>query len=161
MSGMPPRRAAKTLALVAALLLAAGPLLAQTGEPRKARPAPPPPPAAPPAPPAPPPPPDPNAPPPYEPQLMRLAEILGALHHLRTICRASDANVWRDRLAELIEAEAPPPDRRDRLAGAFNASVRVWARSYRACTPAAEYASRMFLDETARIATDVRARYGP
>lgn len=161
MSASRPRRAAAFLALLAALTVAAGPLLAQPTEQRKARPAPPPPPAAPPAPPAPPPPPDPNAPPPYEPQLMRLAEILGALHHLRTICGAPDANRWRDRLAELIEAEQPSPERRDRLAGAFNASVRIWARSYRACTPAAEHASRLFLDETGRIANDVRARYGP
>lgn len=152
--------ASRALVAVCALMVAAGPLLAQPAE-RKARPAPPPPPAAPPAPPAPPPAPDPNAPPPYEPQLLRLAEILGALHHLRTVCKAGDANLWRDRLAALIEADAASPERRDRLAGAFNASVRTWARSYRACTPAAEHASRMFLDETAKIATEVRARYGP
>lgn len=128
---------------------------------KPARPIPPPPPAAPPPPAGPPPPVDPNAPPPYEPQLMRLAEVMGALHHLRTVCNAQDANRWRDRLAALIEADSPTQERRDRLAGAFNASFRTWARSYRVCTPAAEHASRMFLDETARIATEVRTRYGP
>ena len=145
------------LAALVAVALAAGPTLAQPTTDRKARATPTP--QA--APPAPPPPPDANAPPPYEPQLTRLAEILGALHHLRTVCRAPDANVWRDRLASLIEADSAPPDRRDRLAGAFNASFRTWARSYRTCTPAAEHASRLFLDETAKIATEVRARFGP
>ena len=146
---------------LAALLIAATPVLAQPGDQRPARLVPPPPPAAPPPPPAPPPAPDPNAPPPYDQQLARLAELLGALHHLRSVCGASDANLWRDRLAALIEADAPTPERRDRLAGAFNASFRTWARSYRACTPAAEHATKLFLDETAKIATDVRARYGP
>lgn len=148
-------------AVALALVVAAGPALAQPADRRVPRAAPPPPPAAPAPPPAAPALPDPNAPPPYEPQMMRLAEILGALHHLRTVCNAPDANLWRDRLAALIEADASAADRRDRLVGAFNASLRTWARSYRSCTPAAEHASRMFLDETAKIATDVKARYGP
>lgn len=151
----------RTIGMAAALVaaLAAGPLAAQPGEHGK-RSGPPTPTAAPP-PPAQPIAPDPNAPPPYEPQVMRLAELLGALHHLRTVCQDPDANQWRDRMAALIEAEAPAADRRDRLAGAFNASFRTWARSYRVCTPAARTASRMFLAEIAKIATDVRARYGP
>ncbi|MFD1702834.1 TIGR02301 family protein [Methylopila henanensis] len=110
--------------------------------------------------PAPPPPQQPQAAPPYERQLLRLSEMLGALHHLRSVCSATDANTWRDRMAALIEAEAPAPDRRDRLAGAFNDSYRAWARSYRACTPAAELAVRRFLDETSQLVADVNERYG-
>lgn len=122
------------LAMTAALCLSvSGPLLAQAPDPA----------------------------PPYEPQLLRLAEVLGALHHLRTVCGASDAAIWRDRLAALIEAEGASPERRDRLAGAFNASFRTWARSYRSCTPAAELAISRFLAEAGKIATDVRLRYGP
>jgi uncharacterized protein (TIGR02301 family) len=144
-------------ALAGALVVAtAGPLAAQSAE-RRPPPLPTPAPGAPAAPAAP----DPNAPPPYEPQLMRLAEVLGALYHLRTVCSASDATVWRDRMAALIEAEQPTPDRRDRMAGAFNASFRTWARSYRSCTPAAELAISKFLDEASKIATNVKLRYGP
>lgn len=93
--------------------------------------------------------------------MTRLAEVLGALHHLRTVCKEKDADVWRDRLAALIEADAMTPDRRDRLAGAFNASFRTWARSYRSCTPSAVAASRMYLDEATRIASAIKARYAP
>lgn len=146
----------RRLGVLLALLALAQPLAAQPS----ARTNPPTPTAAPPRPAAPVAP-DPNAPPPYEPQIMRLAELLGALHHLRTVCQEPDANQWRDRLAALIEAEAPAPDRRDRLAGSFNASFRTWARSYRTCTPAARAASQRFLAETAKIAADVKARYGP
>lgn len=152
------RRAAALVLAVS--LTAAGSVSAQPTDHGRTRAAPPTPTAAPP-PPAQPAAPDPNAPPPYEPQLMRLAELLGALHHLRTVCEDADAGLWRDRMADLIEAESPSADRRDRLAGAFNASFRTWARSYRTCTPAARTASRMFLAEASKIASDVKARYGP
>ncbi|MFJ5488066.1 TIGR02301 family protein, partial [Hansschlegelia beijingensis] len=61
----------------------------------------------------------------------------------------------------LIEADAPTPERRDRLAGAFNASFRTWARSYRSCTPAADVAVKRFLQEAGKLASEVRQRYGP
>ncbi|MFD1333670.1 TIGR02301 family protein [Methylopila musalis] len=99
--------------------------------------------------------------PPYEPQLIRLAQVLGGLHHLRAVCGAADAGVWRERMASLVQAEGASPERRDRLAGAFNDSYRAWARSYRACTPAAELAARRFLTEARTVATDVSDRYGP
>ncbi len=143
------------MALAAALLCSASNGAFSAATDRKAKQAPPPPPPETQSEPAVAP------PPPYETQLMRLAEVLGALHHLRTVCGAPDANVWRDRMAALIEADAPTPERRDRLAGAFNASFRTWARSYRACTPSAELAVRRFLAEASKIAADVRVRYGP
>ena len=105
--------------------------------------------------------PPPSAAAPYEAKLIRLAETLGALHHLRAVCKASDAGVWRDRMSALIAAEGGAPERRDALAGAFNASYRAWARSYHACTPAAEVATARFLQEVSAIATEVNARYGP
>lgn len=154
-SGPAPRRRGpwRPLLATAAALALGGQALAAPGADHKAKPPQEQQPA--PQPPAPPP------PPPYEPQMLRLAEIMGALHHLRTVCGAGDANVWRDRMAALIEAEAPSPERRDRLAGAFNASFRTWARSYRTCTPAAELAVKRFLDEAGKIAADVKTRYGP
>ncbi|GLK79810.1 TIGR02301 family protein [Methylopila turkensis] len=135
------------------LVALAVPAAAQPSADRKA------PPRAAPAEPAPPPPQQPQAAP-YERQLLRLSEMLGALHHLRSVCSAADANTWRDRMAALIEAEAPAPDRRDRLAGAFNDSYRAWARGHRTCTPAAELAVRRFLDETSQLVADVNERYG-
>lgn len=86
--------------------------------------------------------------------------MLGALHHLRGVCGARDAATWRDRMAALLESEGIVPERRDRLAGAFNASYGSWARSYRTCTPAAEVAVRRFLGDASKIAADVTARYG-
>jgi uncharacterized protein (TIGR02301 family) len=96
---------------------------------------------------------------PYEGQLLRLAEVLGALHHLRAVCGGNDGTLWRDRMQALVQSDAPTGERRDRLAGAFNASYQTYARSYANCTPAAEQVIRKFLAEGARISREVATRY--
>lgn len=96
---------------------------------------------------------------PYEAQLLRLAEILGALHHLRALCGSNDGTLWRDRMQALVQSDAPTGERRDRFAGAFNASYRTYVRSYASCTPAAEQVIRKFLAEGARISREVANRY--
>lgn len=54
-------------------------------------------------------------PPPYEPQLLRLAEMMGALAYLRDLCAAGDGDDWRDKMTVLLNAEAPSGARRDKL----------------------------------------------
>ena len=99
-------------------------------------------------------------PPPYEPQLLRLAEIMGALAFLRPLCGASDGSQWRARMASLIEAEANSAERRDRLAGAFNKGYRGYGLMYRRCTPAAELVIARYLDEGGRLTRDLTGRFG-
>ena len=50
--------------------------------------------------------------PPYERQLLRLAEILGALSFLRDICGDNDSAEWRRRMTAIIEAEGVTGARR-------------------------------------------------
>ena len=40
---------------------------------------------------------------PYDERLMRLSEILGAVHYLRELCGANDGQLWRDRMKELMD----------------------------------------------------------
>jgi uncharacterized protein (TIGR02301 family) len=96
---------------------------------------------------------------PYQRELERLAEILGALHHLRSICGANEGQTWRNEMQALIEAETPSGDRRNRLVASFNRGYRGFQQSYHTCTPAADLAIRRYLDEGARIARDITARY--
>ena len=103
---------------------------------------------------------DPDALPPYEPQLERLAERLGTLSLMRELCGAGDGAEFRNRMAALIEAEAPSAPRRDRLAGAFNRGVRGYAASYRSCTASARAVVARSLAEADRLARDLAARYG-
>jgi uncharacterized protein (TIGR02301 family) len=114
-------------------------------------------------------------PPPYEPQLLRLSEIMGALAWLQTICAEPTARVaiasssaeaalsaeapWRDRMQDLMGAEGAGPARREKLAGAFNRGLRGYQFSYRVCTPSAQLARRRFLDEGGQIAHDISTQY--
>lgn len=124
-----------------------------------------------------------EAPPPaYEPQLLRLSEVMGALAYLQAVCDApgggapvtaassgaasSDAaldtardKAWRDRMEALMTAEEAGPSRREKLAGAFNRGWQGYQYSYRICTPNAQLARSRFLDEGARLAHDISTRF--
>ncbi len=96
---------------------------------------------------------------PYEGDLQRLSEIMGALHYLRALCGANEGQVWRNEMQALIDAEAPAGERRDRLVASFNRGYRGFQQTYRTCTPAADLAIRRYLEEGAKIARDITARY--
>jgi uncharacterized protein (TIGR02301 family) len=96
---------------------------------------------------------------PYDVNLQRLAEILGALHYLRGICGANEGLKWRNQMQALVDAEAPSGDRRTRMVASFNRGFRIFQQSYRTCTPAADLVIRRYLDEGSKIAREVTARY--
>ena len=97
---------------------------------------------------------------PYDGNLQRLAEIMGALHYLRGLCGANDGQKWRTEVQALIDAEAPTGERRTRMIASFNRGYRGFQQSYRTCTPAADIVIRRYLEEGSRIAREVTARYG-
>jgi uncharacterized protein (TIGR02301 family) len=100
-----------------------------------------------------------NEPAPYDPDLQRLSEILGALHFLRGICNNNEGLKWRNEAQALIDAEAPSGDRHDQMVASFNRGYRGFQQSYRTCTPAADVVVRRYLEEGAKIARDITARY--
>jgi uncharacterized protein (TIGR02301 family) len=103
--------------------------------------------------------PTPNTPAPYDRDLQRLAEILGALHFLRGICGSNEGQKWRIEAQTLIETEAPAGERRDLMIASFNRGYRAFQQSHRTCTPAADFAIRRYLVEGAKIAREITARY--
>jgi uncharacterized protein (TIGR02301 family) len=100
-----------------------------------------------------------GGPAPFDGDLMRLAEILGALHYLRALCGANEGSKWRDEMQHLLDAEAQTADRRNRLVANFNRGYRSFQQTYRTCTPAATVAVRRYLDEGAKISREITARY--
>ena len=100
-----------------------------------------------------------GGPAPFEADLMRLSEILGALQYLRALCGANEGQKWRDEMQALIEAEAVTPDRKNRMVANFNRGYRSFQQAYRTCTPAANVAVRRYLDEGAKISREITARY--
>jgi uncharacterized protein (TIGR02301 family) len=99
------------------------------------------------------------APAPFDGQLARLAEILGALHHLRAVCGVNEGQKWRNEMQALIDAEAPNGERRRKMVDSFNRGYRGFRETYRTCTPNANIAIRRYLDEGAKIARDITAHY--
>ena len=96
---------------------------------------------------------------PFDGDLQRLAEILGALHYLRGVCGSNEGAKWRNQMQALIDAETPSGDRRARMIAAFNRGYNGFQQTYRTCTPAAIVAIRRYVDEGARISRDLTARY--
>jgi uncharacterized protein (TIGR02301 family) len=96
---------------------------------------------------------------PFDGSLQRLAEILGALHYLRSICGANEGLKWRNEMQAVMDAEAPSGDRRARMIASFNRGYRGYQQTYRSCTPAADLVIRRYLEEGSKIAREMTARY--
>ena len=97
--------------------------------------------------------------PPYDAQLLRLSELMGALHYLRGLCQAPDAPAWRAKMNALIASEGIDEPGRARYAGAFNRGYRTFRLTYRTCNEAAIETVKAYLDEGGKIARDLRSRY--
>lgn len=99
-------------------------------------------------------------PPAYEERLLRLAEIMGALHFLRPLCGHDDGAAWKNDMEALLAAEAPGPMRRARLVARFNHGFETYHAVYRTCTPSARRAIALYVEEGGRISSEVTTRYG-
>lgn len=88
---------------------------------------------------------------PYDDKLLRLSEVLGAIHYLRELCGANEGQYWRERMRELMEAEGSSVLRRARLTRAFNQGYRSYSRTYNTCSPSAQTAVTRFITEGAQL----------
>jgi uncharacterized protein (TIGR02301 family) len=89
---------------------------------------------------------------PYDAKLLRLAEILGAIHYLRELCGAQEGQLWRDQMKEIVRNEGSTAVRRAKLVNSFNDGYRGYRRTYRTCTSSATLAVTRFSVEGAQIA---------
>lgn len=83
--------------------------------------------------------------------VLRLAEILGALTHLDGLCGGGDGAVWRAKMQALIDAETPQPDMRRRYVDVFNRANRTYAALYLGCTDRARAAIDRLLGEGGEV----------
>ncbi len=89
---------------------------------------------------------------PYDAQIYRLSEILGAIHYLRELCGADEGQIWRNQMRDLVNAEGTSALRRARLVDSFNKGYRGYARTYRTCTKPAVLAINQFMEQGTSIA---------
>ena len=99
-------------------------------------------------------------PPAYDSQMMRLSEILGALHYLRELCGADEGSKWRDQMKNLIAQEEPTDERKAQMIAHFNRGFRGFQETYRECTDAAIKANDRYVSEGVKIAGEIPTRYG-
>ena len=95
----------------------------------------------------------------YEPQLMRLSEILGSLHFLRNLC-GEEGEDWRLQMEGLLQSENPEPMRRARMVARFNHGYASFQANYTVCTEAAAEAVRRYMREGEELTRDVVGRFG-
>ncbi|MBB6470022.1 TIGR02301 family protein [Aminobacter carboxidus] len=96
---------------------------------------------------------------PFEPGLMRLAEVLGSLHFLRNLC-GEKGTQWRGEMEKLLQAENPSPERRARFIASFNRGYRSFDGTYTACTPSATEAISRYMKEGEALSRDIASRFG-
>lgn len=89
---------------------------------------------------------------PYDAQLLRLSEILGAIHYLRELCGAEEGQLWRDQMKEILRSEGSTAIRRAKLVKSFNKGYRGYRRTYRSCNESAKVAIARFMEEGSDLA---------
>ncbi|WP_208441099.1 TIGR02301 family protein [Bartonella raoultii] len=96
--------------------------------------------------------------PPYETKLLRLAEILGALHFLQNLC-STPTNQWYEYMNALIEEEQPMPERRAYFYQAFNEAYRAFSENYHHCTQSAIEANQKYIKEGRSLSESLLVQY--
>ena len=82
---------------------------------------------------------------------MRLAEILGAMHHLQQLCKAHDDQTWRKQMIVLMKAEGARGIKHTRLVSSFNQGYRNAQEVHTSCTKPANSKIASYTDEGARL----------
>ncbi len=95
---------------------------------------------------------------PYDAKLLRLAEVLGSLHYLRSLC-GEKGNPWRAQMQTLLETETPEPERRARLVAQFNRGYRSFASVHTQCSDTAVQAIDRYMKEGEALTGEIVARY--
>lgn len=96
----------------------------------------------------------------YESSLLRLSEILGAVHFLGALCDSDDdPDLWRNQMLALLEAEEAFPQRRRLMTIRFNRGYHTLRNVYRSCTASANEALARYRAEGSEITRELVALY--
>jgi uncharacterized protein (TIGR02301 family) len=96
---------------------------------------------------------------PYESRLVRLAEILGALHYLRNLC-GEHGDRWRNEMDAILKSDNPDAATRTKLIASFNRGYRSYSDVYKTCTASATAAIERYMKEGSALSDDIVTRFG-
>lgn len=99
-------------------------------------------------------------PPPFQADLLRLSEILGALAYLDSLCATPGAALWRDKMQALIEDQKMAAEDRRKYVDVYNRGHRTFAALHRVCTDQTRAVIARYLTEGSDIAGRLQQRFG-
>lgn len=92
--------------------------------------------------------------------LSRLAGTLGAVHYLRTLCRPSEGQQWRNKMLDILSSNDIDQSSRNALVGAFNAGYSRQQSAHSRCTAAAANLGNTYARQGAQQARQLAGRLG-
>ncbi len=102
-------------------------------------------------------------PPPYEPEILKLAEIMGSLAFLGDLCavnvKSPPSAIWRAKAQELLANEETTPARKEQFTGRFNRGFNSYREVYRTCTANAETSRIRLLQDGAKLTREISSRF--
>ncbi|BBE70637.1 TIGR02301 family protein [Oharaeibacter diazotrophicus] len=88
---------------------------------------------------------------PFEADLTRFAEILGATSYLDQLCGTAEPDAWRGRMEAIVDAQRFGAEERRRYVAAFNRGTRTLAAVHRVCTARTRALLQRYLAEGAEV----------
>lgn len=87
----------------------------------------------------------------------QLAEVLGAVHHLRALCGTNEGQLWRNKMIEMMGAVNPSETERQALIKHFNDSYYRYRNAYPNCTATAATQADTLMRDGQRLAEELAA----
>jgi uncharacterized protein (TIGR02301 family) len=97
---------------------------------------------------------------PYDADLMRLSEILGALTWLDGLCGSPEPGAWRASMERIIVAQRMDGDERRRYVDVFNRGHRTFAAVHRGCTAQTRFVIDRYMREGVQLVARLEQRFG-
>jgi len=103
---------------------------------------------------------DATPPPPYQADILRLAEVLGAAAYLDGLCSGPSAADWRAKMVALLDAQGLDGPARRPYVEAFNRGQRTFAVAHRTCTASTRGVLQRYFSEGAQLSDRLDQRFG-
>ncbi|MEP2830078.1 TIGR02301 family protein [Parvibaculum sp.] len=87
----------------------------------------------------------------------QLAEVLGGVHHLRTLCGTNEGQLWRNKMIEMMGTLSPGEAERQALIKHFNDAFYRYRNAYPNCTPTATSQADRLMQDGHRLAEELAA----
>ena len=94
-------------------------------------------------------------------EMMRLAEVLGAVHYLRPLCGSHEGQKWRNQMIRMLDSVPTSGDEKQVLISHFNIFYYRYRDAYPHCTRHAVKDANRLVSEGQRLAEALARRgYG-